>query len=106
MAAALKIKSVIGFNGKVARSMHYTPCGKYLIYPLGSFLVIKNLVTDKEAFMDGHSNIISCATINRDGTKLASGQVSMPGIKVRLKSLCFAQSKCKYATVVRVGCVS
>jgi hypothetical protein len=85
MAAALKIKSVIGFNGKVARSMHYTPCGKYLIYPLGSFLVIKNLVTDKEAFLDGHSNIISCATINRDGTKLASGQVSMTGIKVREK---------------------
>lgn len=81
MAPALKIKSVIGFNGKVARSLHYTPCGKYIVFPLGSFIVIKNLVTEKEAFIDGHSNNISCLTISQDGSKMASGQINITGVK-------------------------
>jgi len=81
-AAQLRIKSVIGFNGKVNRAMHYTPCGKYLVYPLGSFIVVKNLVTEKEAFVDGHTNQISCVSMSHDGSKLASGQIAMPGIKV------------------------
>ena len=81
-AAPLKIKSVIGFNGKVNRALHYSPCGKYLVYPLGSFIVVKNLVTEKEAFVDGHSNQISCLSISNDGSKMASGQIAMPGIKV------------------------
>jgi hypothetical protein len=81
-AAALKIKSVIGFNGKVTRALHYTPCGKYIVYPLGSFLVLKNLVTDKEAFIDGHNNIISCVAMDANGTHVATGQISLTGIKV------------------------
>lgn len=81
MESALKIKSVIGFNGKVARSLHYTPCGRYLLYPLGSFIVLKNLVTDKEAFLDGHTNNISCITLTQDGDKVASGQISISGVK-------------------------
>lgn len=39
----LKIKGVIGFGGKVANSLKYTPCGNYMVYPLGSFVVIKNI---------------------------------------------------------------
>jgi cilia- and flagella-associated protein 52 len=87
MESALKIKSVIGFNGKVARSLHYTPCGRYLLYPLGSFIVLKNLVTDKEAFLDGHTNNISCITLTQDGDKVASGQISISGVKVSLHIL-------------------
>ena len=89
-AAALKIKSVIGFNGKVSRSLHYTPCGKYIVYPLGSFLVVKNLTTDKEAFIDGHSNNISCLTMDASGSRVATGQITLTGIKVRTFSLPFA----------------
>ena len=80
-SSQLRIKSVIGFNGRVARSLHYTPCGKYVVFPLGSFVVIKNLVTGKEAFIDGHSNSISCITMYNDGSKLASGQVNITGVK-------------------------
>lgn len=81
MAAELRIKSVIGFNGKVLRGLHYTPCGKYIVYPLGSFIVIKNVVTDREAFLDGHNNEISCVAISNDGATLASGQTNLLGVK-------------------------
>lgn len=52
------------------------------MYPLGSFIVIKNLTTDKEAFLDGHSDEVSCITISRDGSRLASGQKYLMGVKV------------------------
>ena len=81
-ASNLQIQSVIGFSGKVPHSLHYTPCGRYIVYPLGSFVVLKNLATEKEAFIDGHTNLISCLTISEDGTKLASGQINIAGVKV------------------------
>ena len=82
---SLKIKSVIGFSGKVKSSLHYTPDGRYIIYPLGSFVVLKNLVTEKEAFLDGHTDLISCLTISTDGSKAASGQKNISGVKVSEK---------------------
>jgi WD40 repeat protein len=81
--AELKIKAVIGFSGKVPGALHTTPCGKYIVYPLGSFIVIKNVRTDKEAFLDGHSQDISCVAISNDGKALASGQANIMGVKVR-----------------------
>lgn len=82
-AVQLQIKSVIGFNGKVMRSLHYTPCGRYIVYPLGSFVVLKNIRTDKEAFLDGHTYDVSCLKISHDGRRLASGQLNLVGVKVR-----------------------
>lgn len=81
MSMELKIKSVIGFNGKVNNALVYTPCGKYIVYPLGSFVVLKNMVTDKEAFFDGHTNEISCVSVSPDGNRLASGQINLMGVK-------------------------
>lgn len=79
--AELKIKAVIGFSGKVRGGLHYTPCGRYLVFPLGAFVVLKNLRTDKEAFLDGHSHEVNCIAISKDGTKLASGQKNLTGVK-------------------------
>ena len=61
----------------------YSPCGKYIVYPLGSFVVLKNVVTEKEAFFDGHTNEISCVSMSGDGNRLASGQINLMGVKVR-----------------------
>lgn len=81
MALELKIKSVIGFNGKIAGGLNYTPCGRYVVYPLGSFIVLKNLVTNKEAFLDGHTQDVSCIAMSNTGDRLASGQLQFTGVK-------------------------
>lgn len=52
-----------------------------MVYPLGSFIVIKNLATEREAFLDGHSQEVSCIGISHNGTRLASGQVHFLGVK-------------------------
>ena len=80
--ADLKIKSVIGFSGKVAGALNYSPCGNYMVYPLGSFVVLKNVKTDKECFLDGHSHEISCLSVSKDGKWIASGQINIIGVKV------------------------
>jgi succinate dehydrogenase/fumarate reductase-like Fe-S protein len=73
--------------GKIPRALCYTPCGKYIVYPLGSFIVLKNLVSDKEAFLDGHNQDITCMAMSHDGEKIASGQTQFTGVKVSRESL-------------------
>jgi WD40 repeat protein len=90
--ADLKIKSVIGFSGKVAGALNYSPCGNYIVYPLGSFVVLKNVKTDKECFLDGHSHEISCLSVSKDGKWIASGQINIIGVKVSSFFLCHGKS--------------
>ena len=90
----LKIKAVIGFNGKATNSLSYTPCGQYVVYPLGSFVVIKSLIADRESFLDMHTYEITCCKMTNDGSRLASGQTNIAGVKVlsrnfSLLSSCF-----------------
>jgi WD40 repeat protein len=68
--------------GNVRNALSYTPCGKYIVYPLGSFVVIKNVRTGKESFFDGHTKEVSCIAISKDGSRLVSGQINIPGVKV------------------------
>lgn len=75
------------YSGAVRDSLTYSPCGKYLLYPLGSFVVIKNVKTGIEAFFDGHTREISCLSISNDGLRMASGQMNIPGVKVSYYAL-------------------
>lgn len=81
MTCDLRIKSIIGFNGKVQSALKYTPCGQYIVYPLGCFIVLKHIRSGKEAFLDGHSMDITCIDVSHDGSLLASGQTQFPGVK-------------------------
>ena len=42
-----------------------------------------NIVAYKEAFLDGHNSQISCLAISHDGTRIASGQSNIIGVKVK-----------------------
>jgi cilia- and flagella-associated protein 52 len=68
--------------GKISGSLHYTPCGRYIVYPLGSFIVLKDIVRDREAFLDGHTQDVSCIAMSNNGDRLASGQINFTGVKV------------------------
>ena len=72
---ALELQAVVGFGGKVPNGLLCHPDGVHLIYPLGSTIVVKNTVLGTQTFLQGHSNMVSCMELSRDGTKLASGQV-------------------------------
>jgi WD40 repeat protein len=73
-ATDLQIAGIIGFSGDVPNGLKYTPCGNYIIYPLGSVIVLKNAATNKQTFLEGHSSDVSCLAVSNDGRSLASGQ--------------------------------
>ncbi|CCI49066.1 unnamed protein product [Albugo candida] len=72
----LKLRRVIGYNGACSNTLIYTTDGKYLVYSLGLAIVIKDLKSLSQAFLHGHTDIITCLTLSNDGKRLASGQQS------------------------------
>ena len=55
----LNIKAVIGFTGVVQHSLLLHPDNTHLIYPLGSVIVIRNVVERSQTFLRGHDNHIT-----------------------------------------------
>ena len=85
----LKLDGIIGFSGHVHHGMHvvksdYLPGGReWIIYPLGSLVVVRQSGTGSRAvvaFLQGHSNDVSCLCVSGDGKRLASGQDSHQGV--------------------------
>ena len=74
-------EAVIGFSGHVPNGLQYTPDGKYVVYPLGSIVVLKDVKKNTQAFLEGHTNDVSCLAVSHDGTKLASGQINHAGVR-------------------------
>jgi len=81
--APLNLAGVIGFEGSVPNGFTAHPDGTHVVYPLGSTVVIKNTKTNKQAFLQGHTDRVSCVSVSKDGRYIASGQVTAMGFKVR-----------------------
>lgn len=46
-------------------------------------VIVRNLATNSQSFLEGHSEVISTLAISRDGKRLASGEIAIAaGIKV------------------------
>ena len=88
-SSQLKLDGIIGFSGSVqdgvhvVRSEHLPGSREWIIYPLGSLVVVRQTGTGSRAvvaFLQGHSNDVSCLCVSGDGRRLASGQDSHQGV--------------------------
>ncbi|KAI8910144.1 WD40-repeat-containing domain protein [Gorgonomyces haynaldii] len=78
----LKLKSIIGFGGNVRGGLVNHPNGTHTIYSLGSTVVIDNpRQPNSQEFLQGHTNVVSCITVSKDGKYIASGQVTHMGFQ-------------------------
>ena len=77
----LNLLAVIGFNGAVIDGLILHPNNEELIFPIGSQIVVRNVLTRQDRFLNGHSNDISTMTISNSGKYLASGQKTFSGFK-------------------------
>lgn len=69
--------------GHVPASLSATPCGGYVVYPLGMAVVVRNMATRATLLLEQHTGHVACLRISPDGTRLASGQESPGETKVR-----------------------
>jgi WD40 repeat protein len=80
--APLALEACIGFSGKVLGGLKVSPCGEYVVYPLGKAVIVRELRSGaRMTFLNGHTKDVSCVALSKDGKWLASGQVNHPGIK-------------------------
>lgn len=79
--SALTLDAVIGFAGDVPEGLILHPDDEHLVYPLGSNVVVKNLLHHTQRFLqkDGHDRSVSCTSLSHNGKMLATGQVSHMG---------------------------
>ena len=62
------------FEGSVSSGLQHTPCGNFLVYPLGSVVVVRTVVSGKHTFLDaGVSGKVSFLALSKDGRYLATG---------------------------------
>lgn len=81
----LTLKSAIGFTGSVAGGLHYTPCGKFVVFPLGSVVVLRSLSSKKQFFLDaGIDKKVSCVALSQDGSFLATGHETPAAFKAEI----------------------
>ncbi|XP_072167750.1 cilia- and flagella-associated protein 52-like [Diadema setosum] len=80
----LELLSTIGFNGTSQSSLVVHPNGQHLIYPLGDTVVVEDITTKKQDFLQGHTNMVTCITVSRSGRFLASGQQTHMGFKAQV----------------------
>ncbi|XP_073088976.1 cilia- and flagella-associated protein 52-like [Manis javanica] len=79
--ADLELEAVIGFNGHGPTGLKCHPDQEHLVFPLGWTAPIQAINTQEQNFLHGHGNNISCVTISKSGTYVASGQVTFMGFK-------------------------
>ncbi|XP_072239974.1 cilia- and flagella-associated protein 52 isoform X2 [Leuresthes tenuis] len=89
--AQLELDAIIGFNGHVPSGLRVHPDREHLIYPLGCTVILKRITDDKQEFLHGHTNNVSCISVSKSGSYIASGQVNFMGFQAAVIIWNFAQ---------------
>lgn len=79
----IPVVGVLPIAGAVQSGLKWHPDGRYVAYPLGSTIVVKDTTTNKQVFLSGHTDRITAVAMSPDGRFLASGQRTNMGFKVR-----------------------
>lgn len=77
----LELSAVIGFSGTVTEGFILHPDNEHVIFPLGSTIVIRHIISRAQWFLRGHDQRISCLTISKSGNYIASGQQTHMGFQ-------------------------
>ncbi|MCQ2818601.1 MAG: WD40 repeat domain-containing protein, partial [archaeon] len=79
--AELNLLSVIGYSGQVVDGLILHPDNETLIFPIGSQIVVRNVLSRQDHFLKGHNNDVSVLCLSPSGKYLATGQKTFLGFK-------------------------
>jgi len=80
----LELSAVIGFNGKVNEGLTLHPDNEHIIFPLGTTIVVRHIISRTQQFLQGHDNDISVITVSSSGKYIASGQKTHSGFQAEI----------------------
>ena len=80
----LELGAVIGFTGQIIQGLILHPDNENLIYPLGSTIVVRHVVSRVQSFLRGHDQRVSCLSLSKSGSYLASGQQTYMGFQAEI----------------------
>lgn len=60
------------------------PDNEHIMYPLGTTIVLRHIISRTQNFLRGHDNDISVITVSNSGKYIASGQKTHSGFQVRI----------------------
>lgn len=75
------MSAVIGFQGKVNSGLILHPDNEHIIFPLGTTIVVRHIISRTQQFLRGHDNDISVITVSNTGKYIASGQRTHMGFQ-------------------------
>jgi len=78
----LTLQRIFFSLGVTKNGLRLHPDEKHLLYPMGYKVVIKNIETSKQEFLNGHTNNVSALCVSPCGEYVASGQNNHLGFKV------------------------
>ena len=58
------------------------PDNEHILYPLGTTIVLRHIISRTQHFLRGHDNDISVITVSSSGKYIASGQKTHSGFQV------------------------
>ena len=62
------------------------PDNEHLIFPLGTTIVVRHIISRTQQFLRGHDNELSVIVVSNTGKYIASGQKTYQGFKVRRRA--------------------
>jgi len=68
--------------GKVNSGLILHPDNEHIIFPLGTTIVVRHIISRTQQFLRGHDNDISVITVSNTGKYIASGQRTHMGFQV------------------------
>lgn len=81
MEKELELSAVIGFKGTVVDGLILHPDNEHLLFPLGTTIVVRHIISRTQQFLRGHDNNISVITVSESGKYVASGQQTHMGFQ-------------------------
>jgi len=84
MEQELELSAVIGFNGKVTEGLVLHPDNEHILFPLGTTIVVRHIISRTQQFLQGHDNDISVITVSSSGKYIASGQKTHSGFQAEI----------------------
>lgn len=70
----LELEANIGINCSTKNCLEIHPSELYMIYAVGSLVVIKSVDGEKDKFLKGHAAKVNYITCSRQGNLICSGE--------------------------------